>query len=198
MDAFVAIDSSTAVVSAALFVDGRATGSVVREVPTRSSGTLLELVPPLLADAGLEFADLSQGFAFGRGPGTYAGLRTCVATVGGWALPFRLPLWAIPSPFAVAAKYFAEHPAATACRVAGRARRDTLWTGTFLRDGASGLPKLERAFGLVPVESRPEADVVEEPPSAEWIGRLRLTGVASDVPLPLYMHPAVSTAPRFA
>ena len=197
MNAFLAIDASTDTVSAALFVDGALKGSVEKTVPPRTPGTLLALVPPLLESAGLDFADLGQGFAIGRGPGSYAGLRTCVSTVNGWALPFRHPVWAVPSPFATAAAFFAEHPEAAECRVSGRARRDTAWVARFVRS-PEGLPKLEGTFELGPVAPAPEADVADAAPSAEWIGRLRLAGVASDVPLPLYLHPAVATPPKYA
>ena len=197
MNAFLAIDASTDTVSAALFVDGALKGSVSKTVPPRTPGTLLSLVPPLLESAGMDFSDLGLGFAIGRGPGSYAGLRTCVSTVNGWALPFRHPVWAVPSPFATAAAYFAAHAEAASCCVAGRARRDTAWVARFVRT-ADGLPVLEGTFELRPVEPAPEADVANEAPSAEWIGRLRLAGLASDVPLPLYLHPAVATPPKYA
>ncbi len=197
MNAFLALDASTDTLSAALFVDGALRASASKTVPPRTPGTLLALVPPLLESAGLDFADLGLGFAIGRGPGSYAGLRTCVSTVNGWALPFRHPVWAVPSPFASAAAFFAEHPAAAACRVTGRARRDTAWFARFRRS-PEGWPALEGAFDLCPAVPPPEADVADAPPSAEWIGRLRLAGLPADVPLPLYLHPAVATPPKYA
>lgn len=200
MKAFLAVDTSTTMVSAALFVDGKLRAAAAREVPPRSSGSLLELVPPLLDQAGLTFADLEDGFAFGRGPGSYAGLRTCVATIRGWALPFQHPVWAIPSAFAVAAAYFDAHPEAARCTLAGRARRDTCWTAAFSRRPGTPafVPVQEGAFALCPATPSPVADSLHATPSAEWIGRLRLAGLDSDAPLPIYLHPAVSTAPRYA
>lgn len=201
MSAFLACEASTDVVSAALFVDGELRATVSRKVAPRSSGSLLELVPPMLKEAGVSFADLVAGLAIGRGPGSYAGLRTCVATANGWALPFQHRVWAVRSPMALAAAYFAAHPKATRCVVAGRARRDTFWRGTFVRaEGAaeSFVPAQDGEFELVPAEPPPEADVLGVPPAAEWIGRLMLAGVPSEEPLPLYMHPAVATPPRFS
>lgn len=201
MSAFLACEASTDVVSAALFVDGELRATAQRKIEPRSSGSLLELVPPMLEKAGIAFADLDDGLAIGRGPGSYAGLRTCVATANGWALPFGHRVWAIRSPMALAAEYFAAHPDADRCVVAGRARRDTFWRGEFVRTKGAAeafVPEQDGEFTLVPAEPTPEADVLCAPPSAEWIGRLMLAGVPSDEPLPLYMHPAVNIPPRFA
>lgn len=201
MKAFLACEASTDVVSAALFVDGELCATASRKVAPRSSGSLLELVPPMLKEAGVGFADLDDGLAIGRGPGSYAGLRTCVATANGWSLPFGHRVWAVRSPMAVAAAYFAAHPEASRCVVAGRARRDTFWRGEFVRAegaGATYVPQQVGEFTLVPADPPPEADVLGVPPEAEWIGRLKLAGVQSEKAMPVYMHPAVSTPPRFA
>jgi tRNA threonylcarbamoyladenosine biosynthesis protein TsaB len=79
-----AIDTSTELCSAALFLDG---DWRVREelAGNRHSQLVLPMVNELLAEAGLRLADL-DGLAYGMGPGSFTGLRIGCGIAQGLAL----------------------------------------------------------------------------------------------------------------
>jgi tRNA threonylcarbamoyladenosine biosynthesis protein TsaB len=66
-----------------------------------SSATLIPLILQLLADAGLTLAEL-DAIAFGRGPGSFTGLRTACAVAQGLGFGSGVPLLPIDTLHAVA------------------------------------------------------------------------------------------------
>ena len=89
------IETSGRVGSIALSVDGRIEE---REIANAREQTerLLAVVDELLAGARLELTGL-DGIAFGRGPGSFTGLRVSAAVAQGLAAPSRLPLLPVSS-----------------------------------------------------------------------------------------------------
>lgn len=84
-----AFDTSTEQLSAALCADGRvfqASGPG----GAQSSATLIPMLESLLRDAGLGFVQL-DAVVFGRGPGSFTGLRTACAAAQGIAYGARSP-----------------------------------------------------------------------------------------------------------
>ena len=66
-----------------------------------SSATLIPAIMQLLADAGLRLDQLNA-IAFGRGPGSFTGLRTACAVARGLALGARVPVLPVDSLLALA------------------------------------------------------------------------------------------------
>jgi tRNA threonylcarbamoyladenosine biosynthesis protein TsaB len=89
------IETSGRLGSVALSVDGRVDS---REIANAREQTerLLAVVDELLVGAGLEVPRL-DGIAFGRGPGSFTGLRVAAAVAQGLAAPARVPLLPVSS-----------------------------------------------------------------------------------------------------
>ena len=80
---FLAFDTSTEVMSVAL-TDGRRIWQHTSPGGAKASATLIPAVLALLAEAQLALGDL-RAIAFGRGPGSFSGLRTACAVAQGLA-----------------------------------------------------------------------------------------------------------------
>lgn len=85
-----AIDTASAQCSAALDLDGEILLRAVA-TPRDHAQLLLPMIESLLAEAGLGFAAL-DGIAFGRGPGSFTGLRVAASVAQGLALGAGLPV----------------------------------------------------------------------------------------------------------
>ena len=84
----------------------------------------------------------------------------------------------------------------------GEARKGTIWAGCFGRGEGIGVSQ-EGDWKLLPSNSRgeewPQTKWVEpgRVPQAEWVGRLFFSGREGEERQPIYLHPAVTAAPRF-
>lgn len=97
---WLAIETSTERLSLALLHDGRLR---VHEGPggAQSSAGLLPAVQSLLGEAQLQVRDLTL-VAFGRGPGSFTGLRTACAVAQGLAFGAGIPVLPVDTLMAVA------------------------------------------------------------------------------------------------
>jgi len=85
-----AIETAAEACSAALYVDG---GVCERFAiaPQRQSELILPMMDELLAEAGLRVTDL-DALAFGRGPGSFTGVRIATGVVQGAAFAADIPV----------------------------------------------------------------------------------------------------------
>lgn len=95
-----AIDSTETACSAALLIGEECTERY-ELAPRRHSELILPMLNHLLADAGLALAQL-DGIAFGRGPGSFTGVRIAASVAQGIAVGADLPLVPVSSLAALA------------------------------------------------------------------------------------------------
>lgn len=90
-----AIDTATEACSAALLIEGEAVNNGITTqyqlAPREHSRLILKMIDDLLAQAGLVTAEL-DAIAFGRGPGSFMGLRIAAGVVQGIAFAHDLPV----------------------------------------------------------------------------------------------------------
>jgi len=101
-----AFETSSRIGSVALETAG---GVLIREltVPREQTERLLAITDELLVEAGLALQDL-HGIAFGRGPGSFTGLRVSVAVAQGLATVTGVPLLPVSSLLCLAERAWAE------------------------------------------------------------------------------------------
>lgn len=176
--------------------------------------------------AGAVCLDGVQAYAVGTGPGSFSGLRAAVAFMQALAQPGGTPVVAVSSARALAMSIMDESGAERVA-VIGDARRQEWWVGTFRRHHGVAVPchdwilcgdrsAVAREAGTVWVtpdwetlgpalksECPAGVRLVEEAriPHAGMVARLatvlRSRGEAGEPPVPVYLHPAVSIAPRY-
>ena len=157
-----AFETSTEACSAALWVDGE-----VRELfavaPQRHAELLLPMADELLAEAGVSPRGL-DGLAFGRGPGSFTGVRIASGVVQGIAFAADLPVAPVSTLQALAQGAWRERNAA-AVLAAFDARMGEVYWGAY-RLGAEGLMSALVADRL----SRPEGVALPPGAGGGWLG----------------------------
>lgn len=99
-----AIETSGTTASIALGFDGDVVERTIAE-PREQTAQILGLIDELLAGAGSRLTDL-DALVFGRGPGSFTGLRVAAAVVQGLSLASGVPIVAVSSLAALAQRGF--------------------------------------------------------------------------------------------
>lgn len=169
-----AIDTATEACSAAILVAGEVHERFLI-APRRHSALILPMVEEVLAEAGVSLRQL-DGLAFGRGPGSFTGVRIAAGVIQGLALASDLPVARVSTLAALAQGAF--RPDGPECIVAAfDARMGEVYLGIYKVGGiyAPGATAMCAATTVQPL--RPEAVIDPAAISASLTGAW--TGVGS-------------------
>ena len=200
------IDRSSARPSLAVFEGNECVCEKVWEgEPSRAPAWLAELAR-LLADHNVDVASF-DAFVCGLGPGSFSGIRACLAALQGLALPDGKPVYGVASAAALA---LGHAEGAERVTVVGDARRNRLWCVTYevrpadaqVRMSGGGLPThTAEDFQLVPSEALgravPDATRIV---SADWerLESLLRATFAADRLVARAVYPAAADVGRLA
>lgn len=137
-----AIETSSRTASVALACGADVTEAVIDE-PREQSGQLLPAVDGLLAAAGIDLAGL-DAVAFGRGPGSFTGLRVASAFAQGFGLARAMPLIAVSSLAVAAQRAWREHGAPSALVAIDARMGELYWAHFTITDGLATVRGAER------------------------------------------------------
>lgn len=155
-----AIETATEACSVALLYDGEVRERFEHQ-PQRQADLVLPMVDELMGEAGLRPAGL-DAVAFGRGPGSFTGLRIAAAVTQGIAVAADLPVVPVSTLAVLAQGAYREHGAPAVLAVLDARMSEVYW-GAYRLDG-NGLMQLEGSECVVP------PDEVPLPEEAEWLG----------------------------
>lgn len=155
-----ALDTSAEACSVALAVEQRVLARF-ELAPQRHTERILPLIDALLAEAGIGVRQL-DALAFGRGPGSFTGLRIAAGVAQGIALAADLPVLGISTLAALAQRCFLERGERRVLTAFDARMGEVYWAGYQIDD--RGLAQL-----LLPeAVSAPER--VTLPPGTNWFG----------------------------
>ncbi|QIR14373.1 tRNA (adenosine(37)-N6)-threonylcarbamoyltransferase complex dimerization subunit type 1 TsaB [Shewanella aestuarii] len=137
-----ALDTCTESCSAALTYEGKVF-SRIADAPRQHSQRLLPMVDEILKEAHISLADIDV-IAYGRGPGSFTGIRICTSMTQGLALGQDLPVIGISTLAAMAQMAISEHNAEQVfCAI--DARMNEVYVGQFVSEnGIATLVGLEQ------------------------------------------------------
>ena len=135
-----AIDTATENCSAALLIDDNVQSREI-EMERGHAERILPMVDELLSHAGITLQDL-DAIAFGRGPGSFTGVRLAVTVAQGLAFGANLGVVPISDLRAVAQRAFRADAMLTRALVCNDARMNEVYWACFER-GGDGLARLE-------------------------------------------------------
>lgn len=154
-----AIETATEACSAALSVDGTIF-SRFQVQPQGHSRLILPMVEALLLEAGIN-KDEVQGIAFGRGPGSFTGVRIAAAVAQGLAFARDLPVYPVSTLAALAQQAARRGESAILAAIDAR-MREVYW-GAYNVDDGGLVHLIGTEMVCAPVQVSP-------PRKAHWFG----------------------------
>jgi tRNA threonylcarbamoyladenosine biosynthesis protein TsaB len=150
-----ALDTATENCSAALMVDGRVLAREV-ELARGHAERILPMIDELLAEAGTTLRSL-DAIAFGRGPGSFTGVRLAATVTQGLAFGAGVGVVPVSDLRAVAQRALDQDPAVTRILVCNDARMSEVYWGCFERGAdALAVPKGDEHVGKPLTVALPE------------------------------------------
>lgn len=146
-----AIEAATETCSAALLIGDEVLGRDKIE-PRGHARLILPMIDSLLSEAGIDRSEL-EAIAFGRGPGSFTGLRIAAGIAQGIAFACDLPVAPVSTLAALAQKAI-ELNHQTHVLAAIDARMDEVYWGAYVRD-ARGLARLQGEEHVCPPQAAP-------------------------------------------
>ena len=132
-----AFETSSPVGSVALHVDGAVQQELIA-TPRKQTEQLLPLTAGLLDRAGVALRDI-DAIAFGRGPGSFTGLRIAAAVVQGLGLATGLPLLPVSSLAATAQGLWRTHGCSNTLVCVDARMGEVYWAAFEMRDGLASV-----------------------------------------------------------
>jgi tRNA threonylcarbamoyladenosine biosynthesis protein TsaB len=140
-----AIETSSRTGSVALGIDGAVAERTIA-TPREQTAQILGLIDALLAEAGIRIADL-DALVFGRGPGSFTGLRIAAAVVQGLSLAAGVPIVPVSSLAALAQRGFGADGADGCALCCVDARMGEIYWAQFGRAGGLAVAASEERIG---------------------------------------------------
>jgi tRNA threonylcarbamoyladenosine biosynthesis protein TsaB len=155
-----AIDTATEACSAALYFEGDIRQQY-RVAPREHSHIILPMIDQLLAEAGISVSEL-DALAFGRGPGSFMGVRIAAGVTQGIAFAWDLPVVPISTLAALAQTAHTETGASCVLSAIDARMNEVYWA-------AYRMSEHGRMY-LVGEESVIAPDQVANPGEGDWTG----------------------------
>ena len=132
-----ALDTATEACSAALYIDGEIT-SQYKIAPREHSRLILKMIDDLLAEADLSVSTL-DAIAFGRGPGSFMGLRIAAGVVQGIAFAHDIPVIPVSTLKAIAQRAFEQTQSKYVLAAIDARMDEVYWAAYILEDSIKPL-----------------------------------------------------------
>ncbi|TBR43430.1 tRNA (adenosine(37)-N6)-threonylcarbamoyltransferase complex dimerization subunit type 1 TsaB [Marinomonas agarivorans] len=165
MSAILAVDTSTQACSVALHVDG-VTMEDFRFAPRQHNALILPMIEQMLSQASLSVAQL-DAVAFGRGPGSFTGLRIAAGVVQGLAYGANLPVIPVSTLMAMALDGF-KKTGAENWLAALDARMGEIYLGGYHISQKNGFVNLTEPEKVVKPEALPTFSIAYQGIGSGW------------------------------
>lgn len=166
-----AIETATEACSAALWEDA-IVGVRYRVAPRQHAELILPMIEELLAEAQWTRTSL-QAIAFGRGPGSFTGVRLAASVTQGIAFGLDLPVARVSTLAAMARRAWRERAAGKVLTAIDARMREVYW-GAFAVDSEGGVSSEGEERVQAPAD-------VPIPASGCWLGAGTGWGTYSDI-----------------